>query len=141
MMQPDPSNQTSTTAALCEYTLIHDQIHQLCLNTPNRAGVDTLFQLAGALMDDKLPSDPVMRFLFDFPHGMGPFTHTLKAGTAFTKHYDQRPATRSVFLFKDETNLHLIDMLIKLTRLSRDRVRFLNRSQRDAAIEWLLSND
>lgn len=140
-MQPNASKQATTTTTLSDYALINDQIHLLRLNTPSRAGVDLLFQLAGTLLEGKLPSDPVMRFLFDFPHGMGPFAHTLKAGNVFTQRFEQRPLTRSVFLFKDETNLHLLDMLIKLMRLSRDKVRFINISQRDAAIEWLLRND
>jgi hypothetical protein len=128
------------TEQLCEYEVMPSGINHIRLLKNSRAGADTFFEVLAKPLVGKTPNDSLVRYLIELPNGMANFQYSMNKAQVFDRQYKNRPPTRTAYLLNDQFQAMLIDSLLRLLRLGRDRNRFFSNKQRDEAMAWLMSD-
>ncbi len=128
------------TGTLCVFSQLDNGIFVFALRTAARDAADEfLAQLEILFRDNEY--GPMLRTLHDLSNGVFPLNYTMPRIRLILARYPNRPKTRSAMII-DGAIVSLVAGLIRLLQTqSKDTLCFFRPGMRDAAIEWLLSDE
>jgi hypothetical protein len=123
----------------CSYILHDNGIHEFILMEATRRGVDQLVELINQLYDKTTPDETVYEII-EFRGGMPPISYAVQRAREQLARYPKMPKLRAVILYDTDLFISFIIPLANVifSRVNNLNVKYYPKSNREAAIAWLL---
>jgi hypothetical protein len=113
-------------------------VQEFVFRTAGREAVDELVMRLDTLYRST-PKDTTLLELFDIRVGIGSVSYAMKRAAELVRQHPNPPRIRGAMIYRDGLVVSLLAPSVRLLRASNFEIRFFKPTQREEAIQWLLS--
>ena len=122
----------------CQYDILENGVHHFVWLTDKRQAVDDYFEIATPIILDAVPKGQI-RFLIEFmSDNLPPLKYMTRRAKNFYAEHPHVPEQFYIAFLHNSYEINMAEAMLEGIRNSTTR-RFFNRSEREQALQWLVT--